>query len=94
MLIGLHEIDIITPGTSTVGYVQDYNKLSFARFQSVLNTASDKRLIYVLTLFPPNARLLPRKLFGLLSFQLGVGCLIIDIEQTQFDTQIRESAQK
>ena len=50
------------------------------KIRLVSNTASDKRLLYVLTLFPPIARLLPRKLFGLLSFQLGVGCLPIDIE--------------
>ena len=89
-LQGLHGIDVITPGTSTVGYVQDYNKLSFARFQSVLNTASDKRLLYVLTLFPPIARLLPRKLFGLLSFQLGVGCLFVCIERIQIGIQTWE----
>ena len=88
MLTGLHGIDIITPGTSTVGYVQDFDTDSFGRFQFASNTASDKRLLYVLTLFPPIARLLPRKLFGLLCFQLGVGCLLINIERTQFDTQI------
>ena len=65
-------------------YRWPYSRLRYwevARFQFVLNTASDKRLLYVLTLFPPIARLYPRKLFGLLSFQLGVGCLVVGIEK-------------
>ena len=33
-------IDIITPGTSTVDYVQDFDSDSFGRFQTALNTAS------------------------------------------------------
>lgn len=59
----------------------------FARFDSSQTQRQINAFYYVLTLFPPIARLLPRKLFGLLSFQLGVGCLLIDIERTQFDTQ-------
>lgn len=69
-------------------------QLWICKIRLVSNTASDKRLLYVLTLSPSFARLLPRKLFGLLSFQLGVGCLLIDIEKTQFDIQIRESLQR
>ena len=56
-------------------------QLWICKIRLVSNTASDKRLLYVLTLFPPIARLLPRKLFGLLSFQLGVGCLFVGIEK-------------
>ena len=48
--------------------------------ECTLNLTYVNAFYYVLTLFPPIARLLPRKLFGLLSFQLGVGCLCIDIE--------------
>ena len=59
----------------------------FARFDSSQTQRKINAFYYVLTLFPPIARLLPRKLFGLLSFQLGVGYLRIDIERTQFDTQ-------
>ena len=55
MLTGLHGIDIITPGTSTVGYVQDFDTDSFGRFQFVLNTASINAF-YVWIVFPPNAR--------------------------------------
>ena len=55
MLTGLHGIDIITPGTSTVGYVQDFDTDSFGRFQFVLNTASINAF-YVWIAFPPNAR--------------------------------------
>lgn len=46
ILTGLHGIDIITLGTSTVGYVQDFDTDSFGRFQLVLNTAS-KNAFYV-----------------------------------------------
>ena len=52
----------------------------FARFDSSQTQRQINVFYYVLTLFPPIARLLPRKLFGLLSFQLGVGCLLINIE--------------
>ena len=52
----------------------------FARFDSSQTQRQINAIYYVLTLFPPIARLLPRKLFGLLSFQLGVGCLIINNE--------------
>lgn len=52
----------------------------FARFDSSQTQRQINAFYYVLTLFPPIARLLPRKLFGLLSFQLGVGCLLINIE--------------
>ena len=55
MLTGLHGIDIITPGTSTVGYVQDFDTDSFGRFQFALNTASINAF-YVWIAFPPNAR--------------------------------------
>ena len=48
-------IDIITPGTSTVGYVQDFDTDSFGRFQFALNTASINAF-YVWIAFPPNAR--------------------------------------
>ena len=39
-LQGLHGIDIITPGTSTVDYIRDFDTESFGRFQCVSNTAS------------------------------------------------------
>ena len=55
MLTGLHGIDIIIPGTSTVGYIQDFDTDSFGRFQFVLNTASINAF-YVWIAFPPNAR--------------------------------------
>ena len=55
MFTGLHGIDIITPGTSTVGYVQDFDTDSFGRFQFVLNTASINAF-YVWIVFPPKAR--------------------------------------
>ncbi len=55
MLTGLHGIDIITPETSTVGYVQDFDTDSFGRFQFALNTASINAF-YVWIAFPPNAR--------------------------------------
>ena len=55
MLTGLLGIDIITPGTSTVGYVQDFDTDSFGRFQFALNTASINAF-YVWIAFPPNAR--------------------------------------
>ena len=55
MLTGLHGIDIITPGTSTVGYVQDFDTDSFGRFQFALNTASINAF-YVRIDFPPKAR--------------------------------------
>ena len=55
MLTGLHGIDIITPGTSTVGYIQDFDTDSFGRFQFVLNTASINAF-YVWIVFPPKAR--------------------------------------
>ena len=55
MLTGLHGIDIITPGTSTVGYVQDFDTDSFGRFQFALNTASINAF-YVWIDFPPKAR--------------------------------------
>ena len=55
MLTGLHGIDIITPGTSTVGYVQDFDTDSFGRFQFALNTASINAF-YVWIAFTPNAR--------------------------------------
>lgn len=52
---GLHGIDIITPGTSTVDHVQDNNYCEFARLQRVLNTAPINAF-YVWTVFPPNTR--------------------------------------
>ena len=55
MHTGLHGIDIITPGWSTVGYVQDFDTDSFGRFQFALNTASINAF-YVWIAFPPNAR--------------------------------------
>lgn len=55
MLTGLLGIDIITPGTSTVGYVQDFDTDSFGRFQFALNTASINAF-YVRIDFPPKAR--------------------------------------
>ena len=55
MLTGLLGIDIITPGTSTVGYVQDFDTDSFGRFQFALNTASINAF-YVWIVFPPKAR--------------------------------------
>ena len=93
MLTGLHGIDIITPGTSTVDHIRD---LDTERLQDSSSSQTQRQInafYYVLTLFPPIARLLTRKLFGLLSFQLGVGCLFIDIERTQIDAQIREPLQ-
>ena len=71
--------DIVTPGTSTVDHIRD-NNYEFARFDSSQTQRQINAFYYVLTLFPPIARLLPRKLFGFLSFQLGVGCLLINIE--------------
>ena len=56
MLTGLLGIDIITPGTSTVGYVQDFDTDSFGRFQCVSNTASINAFHYVWIVFPPKAR--------------------------------------
>ena len=56
MLTGLHGIDVITPGASTVGYVQDFDTDSFGRFQFVLNTASINAFHYVWIVFPPKAR--------------------------------------
>ncbi len=35
MLTGLHGIDIITPGTSTVDYVQDYNYCEVCKISDV-----------------------------------------------------------
>ena len=78
MLTRSPQEDIITPGASTVAKFKTL-MWSFARFLLVSNRAL-VNAFYVLTLFPPIARLLPRKLFGLLCFQLGVGCLCIDIE--------------
>ena len=55
MPTSLHGIDIITPGTSTVDHVPDYNievcKISMCQEQS-----ADKRLL-CLDCFPPIARL-------------------------------------
>ena len=56
VLTGLRRSDIITPGTSTVGFVQDYNALSFARFQCALNRALVNAFIMSGLSFPPNAR--------------------------------------
>ena len=79
MLTRSPQEDIITPGTSTVDHIRD-NNYEFARFDSSQTQRQINAFYYVLALFPPIARLLPRKLFGLLSFQLGVGCLLINIE--------------
>lgn len=67
MLTGLLGIDIITPGTSTVGYVQDFDTDSFGRFQFALNTASINAF-YVLALFQSVVHLLLRKLLEVLNF--------------------------
>ena len=61
MLTGLHGIDIITPGTSTVGYVQDFDTDSFGRFQFASNTASDKRLLLCLDSLPTHSPLITEK---------------------------------
>ena len=55
MLTGLHGIDIITPGTSTVDHIRDFDTDSFGRFQCVSNTASINAF-YVWIAFPPKAR--------------------------------------
>ena len=55
MLTGLHGIDIITPGTSTVDHIRDFDTDCFGRFQCVSNTASINAF-YVWIVFPPNAR--------------------------------------
>ena len=47
MLTGLHGIDIITPGTSTVDYIQDQNYCELARLTEGLKYSVDKRLHYV-----------------------------------------------
>ena len=43
-LQGLHGIEIITPGTSTVDHVQDYEYCELARFTDCLKHSVDKRL--------------------------------------------------
>ena len=91
-LQGLHGIDIITPGTSTVDHIRDFDTESFGRFQCVSNTASINAF-YVSTPFPPIARLLQRNHSGLLCFKPGVGCLFVCIEITQMNTQTWESLQ-
>ena len=58
VLIRSPRSDIITPGTSTVAKFKTMI-LWFARLQEVSNTASSKRLHYVWTIFPPNARFVP-----------------------------------
>ena len=55
-LQGLHGIDIITPGTSTVDHIRDFDTDSFGRFQCVSNTASINAFHYVWIVFPPKAR--------------------------------------
>ena len=50
-LQGLHGIDIITPGTSTVDHIRDFDTDSFGRFQCVSNTASINAF-YVWTVIP------------------------------------------
>ena len=52
MLQGISGIDISHPRTSTVGNVQDYNALSFARFQCVSNRALVNALIMSWTMLP------------------------------------------
>lgn len=47
-------IDIITPETSTVGYVHDYNIGSLQDFD--VSRTKRRRLQYVWTVIPPNAR--------------------------------------
>ena len=61
MLTGLRRSDIITPGTSTVGYVQDFDTDSFGRFQFASNTASDKRLLLCLDSLPTHSPLITEK---------------------------------
>ena len=56
MLTGLHGIDIITPGTSTVDHIRDFDTDCFGRFQCVSNTASINAFHYVWIVFPPKAR--------------------------------------
>ena len=55
MLTGLHGIDIITPGTSTVDHIRDFDTDCFGRFQCVSNTASINAFHYVWIVFPPKA---------------------------------------
>ena len=55
-LQGLHGIDIITPGTSTVDHIRDFDTDCFGRFQCVSNTASINAFHYVWIVFPPKAR--------------------------------------
>ena len=49
-------IDIITPGTSTVDHIRDFDTDCFGRFQCVSNTASINAFHYVWIVFPPKAR--------------------------------------
>ena len=57
MLTGLHGIDIITPGTSTVDYVQDNNYCELARFTESLKHSVDKRLSLCLDCLPTQSPL-------------------------------------
>ena len=57
MLTGLHGIDIITPGTSTVDHVQDYEYCELARFTDCLKHSVDKRLPLCLDCLPTQSPL-------------------------------------
>jgi len=57
MLTGLHGIDIITPGTSTVDYVQDNNLLWICKITGSLKHSVDKRLPLCLDCLPAQSPL-------------------------------------
>ena len=60
MHTGLHGVDIITPRTSTVDYVQDNNYCELARFTESLKHSVDKRLPLCLDCQPTQNPLLYR----------------------------------
>ena len=79
-LQGLHGIDIITPGTSTVATFK--TGFWICKIRYVLNTASSKRLQYVRTIVPPKPAS-HRYVFRFYHAPHGVSCLIISSSGTR-----------